>query len=89
MTDHDRNSDRSEVQRGLKAQLDSLNRKPIGDLSDAEVGSLQLRLEVLDLWARLQDSATGDMYHDHDTNQHHDHEIFDFGATAEAKESAE
>ncbi|MGO9602252.1 MAG: hypothetical protein ACLQAT_02405 [Candidatus Binataceae bacterium] len=67
--------DRTQLQKHMKQQLDSLSSSALGDLSDAQVGSLQLRLEVLEQWAKLQDSATGDMYHDHDTNQHHDHEI--------------
>ncbi|HTR62756.1 MAG TPA: hypothetical protein VMH37_13690 [Candidatus Binataceae bacterium] len=68
-------ADRSQLQKQMKSHLDSLGKEALGDLSDAQVGSLQLRLEVLEQWARLHDSATGDMYHDHDTNQHHDHEI--------------
>jgi len=68
-------ADRTPLQKQMRQQLDSLAKDALGDLSDAQVSSLQLRLEVLEQWARLHDSATGDMYHDHDTNQHHDHEI--------------
>ena len=66
----------------LEQQLGSLAIQ-LGDLSDEEVQSLQLKLEVLDQWARLRDSAD-DMLHDHDTNNHHDHEVlFDIGALAQ------
>ena len=69
----------------LKGQLGSLADVELGDLSDEEVQRLQLKLEVLDQWARLQDSAD-DMLHDHDTNNHHDHEVlFDIGAVAQER----
>jgi len=76
---------RDSLQKHLKKQLDSISSKALGDLSDAEVNSMQLRLDVLEQWGRLHDSATGDMYHDHDTNQHHDHEIIlDIASEVEA-----
>ncbi len=66
----------------LEEQLGSLAVQ-LGDLSDEEVQSLQLKLEVLDQWARLRDSAD-DMLHDHDTNNHHDHEVlFDIAGLAQ------
>jgi hypothetical protein len=68
----------------LQEQLGSLTVQ-LGDLSDEEVQSLQLKLEVLDQWARLRDSAD-DMLHDHDTNNHHDHEVlFDIAALAQER----
>ena len=47
----------------------------IGDLTDDEVKKLQIRMDVLERWALLNDAATGDMYHDDDTNLHHHHSI--------------
>jgi hypothetical protein len=68
----------------LHEQLGSLTVQ-LGDLSDEDVQSLQLKLEVLDQWARLRDSAD-DMLHDHDTNNHHDHEVlFDIAALAQER----
>lgn len=64
---------RDQLQAQLKDHLDSLASARTGDLTDDDVEKLQIRLDVLERWARLNDSATGDMYHDDDTNLHHHH----------------
>jgi hypothetical protein len=68
-----RGTGRGALQSQMKDHLDSLAGSRIGDLSDDDVSKMQIRLDVLERWARLNDSATGDMYHDDDTNLHHHH----------------
>ncbi|MGW4092342.1 hypothetical protein [Nocardia sp. NPDC004750] len=61
----------------LKDNLDSLAVSRIGDLSDDDVRKLQIRLDVLEKWASLNDSAIRELMHDDDTNLHHHHTIED------------
>lgn len=68
---------RDELQAQMKEHLDSLEVSKIGDLDDQAVEKLQLRLDVLERWARLNDSVMAGMYDDDDTNLHHHHHILD------------
>jgi len=61
--------DRVQLQAQLRENLESLGGARIGDLTDDEVKKLQIRMDVLERWALLNDAATGDMYHDDDTKR--------------------
>ncbi|CQD22320.1 hypothetical protein BN000_05568 [Mycobacterium europaeum] len=64
----------------LRTQLDSLGLTAIGDLSDEDVRKMQLRLDVLDKWAQLNQAAIkGSMAHEHeDHTDKHDHKDQDY-----------
>jgi hypothetical protein len=59
-------------EKGLEEAVDQIRRQLMGDLGDSELRSLQLRMNVLDQWARVGDArmAAG---HDHDHMDDHDH----------------
>jgi hypothetical protein len=52
--------------------LEPIRRRLMGDLSDSDLRSLQLRMDVLDQWARLGDPRLA-AAHDHDHMDDHDH----------------
>jgi hypothetical protein len=62
----------TQSEKGHEEAVDQIRRRLTEDLGDSELRSLQLRMDVLDQWARLGDPrlAAG---HDHDHMDDHDH----------------
>ena len=55
----------------LRKELDAIRERLEGTISDAELNTMQVRMNIVKSWARIAGPAHD---HHHDNNDHHDHD---------------